>query len=101
VNAAIKKDDPNSLHDYEIHRKEIYDRNNARNVDLYGRAKYQVKDKKTGQTFKLVEYDKNTIDEREFRDVEDAYLDYIEYKEIEEMLMEYEEAMKEYSEQEQ
>jgi hypothetical protein len=95
VNAAVKADDEELIHDYEKHRKFIFDANNHRNTDLYGRAKYQVKDKNTGTVYKLVDYHAvvSKIEELSAIEVEDSYIDYLDHEKMIEVLEEYDRAM--------
>jgi hypothetical protein len=84
-------------------RKKIYDRNNAQNRDLYGNLKNKA-DKFSNK--KLLNYD-NVVGEVENelnrwspdpRHIENTYIDFIESKEIEAMLREYEAAMAAFTE---
>jgi hypothetical protein len=84
-------------------RKKIYDRNNKQNSDLYGNLKN--KGNKFGSK-KLLNYD-NVIEhvEDEFqrwhpdpKHIENSYIDFIEIKQLEEMMKEYETAMRSFTE---
>lgn len=103
--ASFQKDG-NDIQDYKTYGKDSNDRNNARNRDLYGHLKN--KGNKFGKG-KLVHYhdehDSDTyVDElsksTEILTIspENAYIDFIEFKEIEAMLKEYDNAMSQFSE---
>lgn len=93
-NAEIKEGDPNAIHDYSKHKKEIFDRNNARNRDLYGHVKNKV------ANTKLLNYDNviNMVEEEYSRgvnpeNVENAFAEYLDHIKINEMMAEYNAAM--------
>jgi len=96
LNASFNRDETD-IQPYEKYGKDSNDRNNARNRCLYGALKN--KDNKF-KNKKLLNYDNVTADvENEFsksvnpENTENAYIDYLDYKQIQEMLIEYDEAM--------
>lgn len=101
LNASFNRDD-SDLQPYETYGKDSNDRNNSRNRDLYGALKN--KDNKFKNN-KLVNYDNMTGDiENELsRDlnpkaIEDAYIEFLDYKEVEAMMLEYDLAMEKFTE---
>ena len=111
--ASFQKDG-NDIQDYQTYGKDANDRNNARNRDLYGALKN--KDNKFNNK-KLLNYD-SILEEtpgadnssirwqtHEFpeghdpRNLENTYIDFIESIEIKAMLAEYDEAMKNFTEE--
>ncbi len=81
-------------------RKGAYDRNNARNRCLYGQIKNRV------ANTKLVNYDDmiNIVEENMSRDtdplaMENAYTDYLDYKEVNQMMLDYDAARLTYREE--
>lgn len=101
LNGSFKKDGTD-IQEYEKYGKDANDRNNARNRCIYGALKN--KDNKF-QNKKLVNYDNlsNDIENELSKDInpstiENAYIDYLDYKEVEEMMLQYDEAMKDFNE---
>lgn len=101
LNDSFKRDGTD-IQTYEKYGKDANDRNNARNRDLYGALKN--KDNKF-QNKKLLNYDNIVSDienelSREVNplSIENAYIDYLDYKEVEKMLQQYDIAMKDFSE---
>lgn len=102
LNDSFKKDGTD-IQSYEKYGKDANDRNNARNRCLYGALKN--KDNKFGNK-KLLNYE-NIVPEienelsREInpKSLEDAYIEYLDYKEIEDMMQEYEVAMEQFTEE--
>lgn len=89
LNASFEHDDTD-IQSYEKYGKDSNDRNNARNRCLYGQLK------NTSQNKRILKYDSlNNLDTKieemqsNFVDVEAAYVDYLDYKEVEEMINEY------------
>ncbi len=81
------------------YKKELYDKNNHQNNDLYGNIKAKV------ANTKLLNYDDvlNVVEEHLHGfenplNIENAYVDYIEYTELKDMLAEYNLAMLTYQE---
>jgi hypothetical protein len=96
LNASFNHDETD-IQSYEKYGKDSNDRNNARNRDLYGALKN--KDNKF-QNKKLLNYDNIIADvENELSkginpaSVEEAYIDYLESKEIVDMIEEYDQFM--------
>ncbi len=93
-NTASFKNDGNDFNKTKEERKKIYDRNNSRNRDQYGLIRNRV------ANTKLLNYEDqiNVVEEELGRNIavtqmEDAYAEYIDYKEVEEFLKEYDNAM--------
>lgn len=101
LNASFKKDGTD-IQDYETYGKDSNDRNNSRNRDLYGHLKNKA-NKFNNQ--RLINYDKvvgdieiNLNQQLNPNYIEDTYLDYMEYKAVEEFLKEYAEVMTNFNE---
>lgn len=99
LNAEVSKDDKNLLHDYEDHRKGIYNANNARNRDMYGLVKAKVAETK------LLNYEDSAriVEEELSRGVnaanmENAYIDFIDQAQVAAIMKEYREAMLKFTE---
>lgn len=96
-----KKLDPEqNIHKDPKYKKLNYDSNNFRNRDQYGLIKAKV------ANTKLINYENaiNIVEEHLSRDVnpsnmENAYLDFIEYKELEDFIKQYQTFMKTYNEE--
>lgn len=93
-NGASFKNDGTDFNKTKEERKKIYDANNRNNRDQYGLTKAKV------ANTKLLNYDTNLnmIEEELGRDnnprsMETAYVDFIEHKQIEDFLKEYDSAM--------
>lgn len=112
LNASFKRDGTD-IQSYEKYGKDSNDRNNSRNRDLYGNLKN--KDNKFKNN-KLLDYEElaNTdgytgegynIVEKELsrdinpRSIEAAYVEFLDYKQVEEMMLEYDLAMEQFSEE--
>jgi hypothetical protein len=98
VNASFNRDG-SDIDSSDAGRKASYDRNNARNRDLYGLIKSRV------ALTKLVNYDESLplveLEQSKYTSpdsVETAYLDYIDVLEIKVMMREYADAMSKHSE---
>jgi hypothetical protein len=96
------KNDGTDLNKTKEERKKIYDRNNAQNRDLYGSLKN--KDNKFKNN-KLVNIDSiageleiELSEELHPKAIEDAYIEFLDYKQIEAMMLEYELAMEQFNE---
>lgn len=101
LNASFNHDETD-IQSYEKYGKDSNDRNNARNRCLYGALKN--KDNKF-QNKKLLNYDNIVSDienelsrEMNPKHVEDAYIEFLDYQQIEDMLTEYDLAMEQFSE---
>lgn len=101
LNASFKHDDTD-IQSYEKYGKDANDRNNSRNRCLYGQLKNKA-DKFNNK--KLLNYDNLLGDvensynsEINPKNLENAYIDFIELKEIEEFFKEYDEAMLRFNE---
>lgn len=89
LNASFEHNETD-IQSYEKYGKDSNDRNNSRNRCVYGQLK-------NNKSKKLVNYDnlssdtKDKIEEMRTNsvNVEDAYIDYLDYKEVEEMMKEY------------
>jgi hypothetical protein len=97
------KNDGTDFNKTKAERKKIYDRENARYRDLYGILKN--KDNKFNNK-KLLNYDSIVPDiENELSkevnpfSIENAYIDFLDYKEIEAMMLEYDLAMEQFTEE--
>ncbi len=96
LNTAFKNDGTD-FNKTKEERKKIYDRNNKQNSDLLGNLRNKPS---TTNNQKLVNYD-NVLSEVENEmtrginptRVEDAYVEYLEFKEVEVFLTEYDDAM--------
>lgn len=93
LNASFKNDDTD-FNQLPEEKRATYTRNNARNRDLYGQVKNKVGDTK------LLNYDnvKNLVEEHLAKEqpptaMEDAYIDFIESRQIKAMMEEYKQAM--------
>lgn len=102
LNASFKHDD-SDLQSYEKYGKDSNDRNNARNRDLYGALKN--KDNKFKNN-KLVNIDNvaGEVENELSREInpqamENAYIEYLDFKEQEEMMLEYDLAMEQFTEE--
>lgn len=108
-NASLNLDDAGhvipdqNLHQTDDHKKSIYDSNNARNRDLYGLLKYKGEKFEGGR---LINYDDAIIEVENYlsRDVdpdamENSYVEFLEGKQIAEMLAEYDKAMSDFNEE--
>lgn len=96
-NNASFKNDGNDLNNTKEERKKIYDRNNARQRCIYSQLKSTSNHKANK---KLVNYESIISEvENEFsmdgyaHQMEDAYIDFLDNKEIQDMIIEYDEAM--------
>ena len=104
IEHTVFKDDGTDFNQTKEERKIIYDRNNARNRDLYGNLKNKTN---RFNNQKLLNYD-NVINDIEGNQtklnpdpnaMENAYIDFIEDRELKDMMTEYAEAMKEFNEE--
>lgn len=91
-----------NIQSYEKYGKDCNDRNNARNRDLYGALKN--KDNKFSNK-KLVNYDNMTGEienelsrESDPNAIENAYIEFLTFKQIEQMMLEYDLAMQNFIE---
>jgi len=98
-NNASFKNDGTDLHQNVEHKKEIYNKNNARNRCLYGQLKVRRLNDK------LVNYDEvvNQVDDYQAQElpdtyVEDAYIDFLTEEKIKEWIKEYDDAMSSFRE---
>lgn len=98
INASFNRDGTD-IDNSDAGRKASYDRNNARNRDLFGLIKSRV------ATTKIVNYDESLplVELEQSRhapsdNMENAYLDYIDGLEVREMMREYVDAMTKYYE---
>jgi hypothetical protein len=101
LNTAFKNDGTD-FNKTKEERKKIYDRNNTQNRCLLGNLRNKAN---TTNNHKLVNYDNviSDIEDEMSRGInpsqlEDAYVEYLEFKEIEEFLEEYDVAMASFSE---
>jgi hypothetical protein len=101
---ASYKHDETDIQDYETYGKDSNDRNNAQNRCLYGHIRNKASRSKEN---KLISYEMitndSTLEDELSKDInpmstENAYIDFLESKEIEAMLTEYDTAMKDYKE---
>lgn len=93
-NSSFKNDGSNIDNSAEG-RKAAYDRTNARNRCLYGRLKLN------NATDKVVDYEEviHALDEQQvINNVEDSYIEYMEFRELKDWLKEYEAVMSEFTE---
>lgn len=103
--ASFNEDDSKNIQSKEKYKKDCEDRNNARNRDTYSIVKNRVN---VAVSKALVNYDDivnreiNPISNPEGhnpRNLENNYIDFIEGKQIEAMLFEYDIAMKNFNEE--
>ncbi len=101
-NGASFKKDGTDIDQTPEGYKAATDRNNARNRDIYGILKNKAN---RSNNKRLVNFDNNmTTIEDPFRSggdplrIENAYIDFIEFKEIEAMIKEYDQAMSNFNE---
>lgn len=95
TNASFKNDGTD-LHKTDAERKDSYDRNNARNRCLYGRIKLNNAADKVSDYEDVV----HALEESQtINNVEDSYLEYMEFKELKEYISEYEKFMKQFNEE--
>ncbi len=101
INASFKKDGTD-IQPYEKYGKDSNDRNNSRNRCIYTALKNKAN---KHNNKKLLNYDSviSDIENESSRDInprhmENAYIDFIEIKEIEAMIEEYDQAMMNFSE---
>lgn len=98
VNSSFNRDG-NDLDESQEGRKASYDRNNARNRDLYGLLRSRVANTNLvnyDESLPLVEFEQNRDQNHEH--IENAYINYLEDLEIKAMMLEYKTAMTRYYE---
>lgn len=86
------KNDGTDLNKTREERKKIYDRNNRQNRDLYGTLKHKS-NKLVDSSNKAADIEARLSKEINPAAVENTYIDFLNYKEVEEMLLEYDIAM--------
>jgi hypothetical protein len=92
LNASFKHDETD-IQSYEIYGKDSNDRNNARNRDLYGLLKLRTHGKTVNYDSVVGEVESALGLGADPLNIESAYLEYIDFKEVEVFLAEYNEAM--------
>lgn len=95
LNASFKNDGTD-LNKTKEERKKIYDRNNARNRCQYGIIKAKVAQTKLlnyENVLNIVEQEVNDKAQAQATPIEDVYVDFLESKQIEQFLIDYDNAM--------